>query len=176
MLNRCVLMVLDGLGDRSYSSLDHKTPLECAYTPNLDALAALGSNGLFHADRLGVPLSSQDAHFSLYGYDRDEIPRRGILEAVGSGTEVGPRDVAILARLVTAEEKQGILNIVDRKPKAEPQEIAELFDAVKQYRSGTVEFRYTQVNRLEGILVSPAMCPSTSPTPILCAMAFPLPC
>ena len=45
---KIILILLDGLGDRSYKVLDDLTPLQAASTPNLDRLAYLGSNGLFH--------------------------------------------------------------------------------------------------------------------------------
>ena len=49
MPSRCIVLLLDGLGDRSFASLGDKTPLQAAHTPNLDALAKRGANGLFHA-------------------------------------------------------------------------------------------------------------------------------
>ncbi|MDQ7782892.1 MAG: alkaline phosphatase family protein [Desulfomonilaceae bacterium] len=153
MPGRCVLIVLDGLGDRSYASLDHMTPLQSASTTNLDALAEMGANGLYHADRLGVALSSQDAHFALYGYDRAETLRRGILEAVGSGLEVGTNDVAVLGRLITAERDNGILRIVDRRPPADPDRISGLMSCIDRYETNGIGFRFTQINQLEGILI-----------------------
>ncbi|MDZ4166610.1 MAG: phosphoglycerate mutase, partial [Coriobacteriia bacterium] len=43
-----VLVVPDGAGDRPHASLDGRTPIEAADTPNLDALAALGRCGLLY--------------------------------------------------------------------------------------------------------------------------------
>jgi 2,3-bisphosphoglycerate-independent phosphoglycerate mutase len=51
---KIILILLDGLGDRSYQALNRLTPLQCASTPNLDALAEKGSNGLFHAASPGM--------------------------------------------------------------------------------------------------------------------------
>ena len=45
---KIILVLLDGIGDRSYKLLDRRTPLQAATTPNLDRLAQMGSNGLFH--------------------------------------------------------------------------------------------------------------------------------
>ena len=95
MPSKCVLIVLDGLADRSFAALGHKTPLQAARTPTLDALASLGATGMFHADRVGIPLSSQDAHFAIYGYEPHEIPKRGILEAVAAAVEVGPQNASL---------------------------------------------------------------------------------
>ncbi len=169
MPTRCILILLDGLGDRSYASLDHMTPLQAASTPHLDALAATGANGLYHADRLGVALSSQDAHFALYGYDKQETLRRGILEAVGSGLEVGPNDVAVLGRLITATPEDGILRIVDRRPSADPEQISILIGAIDRYETNGIGFRFTQINQLEGILVlSGDVSPHITDTDPLC--------
>lgn len=169
MPTRCILIVLDGLGDRSYPSLDHMTPLQSACTPNLDALAALGANGLYHADRLGVALSSQDAHFALYGYDRHETLRRGILEAIGSGLAVGSNDVAVLGRLITAAPENGVLRIVDRRPPADADQISTLFGFIDTYETNGIGFRFTQINQLEGILfLSGQVSPHITDTDPLC--------
>ena len=45
---RCILVILDGLGDRGVAAFGGQTPLQRARTPNLDRLAALGMNGLLH--------------------------------------------------------------------------------------------------------------------------------
>ena len=39
---RILFVILDGLADRPQKALGGKTPLEAAYTPNLDRLAELG--------------------------------------------------------------------------------------------------------------------------------------
>jgi 2,3-bisphosphoglycerate-independent phosphoglycerate mutase len=153
MPSRCVVILLDGLGDRSFPELGHMTPLQAAATPNLDGLAAVGANGLFHAGKLGMAFSSQDAHFSLFGYDWQEMPRRGILEAAGAGLKVGKDDVAALARLVTATEDRGKLMIVNRMPAATREEMAVLMGEVSSFTSREVQFHFTQINQLEGILL-----------------------
>jgi len=153
MPSRCVVILLDGLGDRSFATLGNMTPLQAAHTPNLDALARRGANGLFHAEQVGMAFSSQDAHFSLFGYGWHERPRRAILEAWGSGLEVGPQDVAVLARLISARDDDGVLTIVDRRPKATAEEMATIMAEVDTYRTGDISFRFTQINQLEGILV-----------------------
>jgi hypothetical protein len=39
---RCILLILDGLGDHGHAAFGGQTPLQMADTPNLDRLAALG--------------------------------------------------------------------------------------------------------------------------------------
>ncbi|MBI4966416.1 MAG: 2,3-bisphosphoglycerate-independent phosphoglycerate mutase [Desulfomonile tiedjei] len=153
MPSRCVVILLDGLGDRSFPELGFMTPLQAAETPTLDSLAAVGANGLFHADKVGTAFSSQDAHFSLFGYDWRDMPRRSILEALGSGMNVESEDVAALARLVTANEDMGKLVIVDRVPDATPEEIKALMAEVATFASRGIEFHFTQTKQVEGILV-----------------------
>ena len=68
-------LVLDGVADRPAPALDGQTPLEAAATPNLDRLAAAGTNGTMDVSRPGTPLSSDRAHTLLFGYDHDEVIR-----------------------------------------------------------------------------------------------------
>ena len=63
---KIILVLLDGLGDRSYAVLNHQTPLEAAKTPNMDRLAAMGSTGMFNAPTPGECLPSEMAHFLLF--------------------------------------------------------------------------------------------------------------
>ncbi|MRR37801.1 phosphoglycerate mutase, partial [bacterium] len=80
---RCILLLLDGLGDRSHPVLHGKTPLQTAHTPNLDHIASIGMNGLFHAHLQGTALPSELAHFLMFGYRMEEFPGRGVVEALG---------------------------------------------------------------------------------------------
>ncbi len=153
MPSRCIVLLLDGLGDRSFASLGHKTPLQAAHTPNLDALAERGANGLFHAETLGKAFSSQDAHFSLFGYTWEERPRRSILEAVGAGIHVGSDEVAVLARIVSAEDDHGVLRIVDRMPRATGEELVAVMNEVDTYEARGIRFRFIQTGEPEGLLI-----------------------
>ncbi|WP_027183544.1 alkaline phosphatase family protein [Desulfovibrio inopinatus] len=119
MARKCILIVLDGLGDRSYPEFAGKTPLEAAHTPTLDEFARRGANGLFHAGHVGTPFSSENAHFPLFGYDQCDFPGRGALEALGAGVDLAADDVALLAHFVCLHERpEGVLLEQD-DPKAE---------------------------------------------------------
>lgn len=110
---KVILVLLDGLGDRSYAELGNQTPLAAADTPNLDRLSAQGANGLFHASFPGECLPSETAHYLMFGYDRSRFPGRGLLEAAGEGVALEENDVAVLAHLAGVDfDKQGIPRIL----------------------------------------------------------------
>jgi len=153
-VKKCVLVVLDGLGDRSHACLGHKTPLEAAKTPHLDRLAALGCNGLYHAGHLGQALPSENAHFAMFGYEAHEFPGRGPLEAMGAGIAVAPDEVAVLAHFSSVAERDGCLYLHRDKPEAVAgAEMPELFAAVAAFASRGVRFRLVRDRGLFGILV-----------------------
>jgi len=83
-----VLLVLDGLGDRSIPALGGRTPAEAAHTPNLDSLAASGMNGWHIPFGWGRAPSSEWAHWAMFGYQDWPFPGRAVLEALGAGVPV----------------------------------------------------------------------------------------
>lgn len=153
MPSKCILILLDGLGDRAYVNLGHRTPLQAAETPNLDRLARLGSNGLFHGKRQGMALPSEEAHFALFGYRHEEFPGRGILEAQGAGIPVSPDDVAVLAHFVSVTEENRILVLKKDRPEASREEIDQLLKAISPFETDGIEVSFVQTTGLDGIIV-----------------------
>ncbi|WP_319524965.1 alkaline phosphatase family protein [uncultured Desulfosarcina sp.] len=153
MAKKCILILLDGLGDRSFEELDDLTPLQAARTPALDQLARKGANGLYHAASLGQALPSENAHFSLFGYDLDAFPGRGALEALGAGIPLAPGTVAILAHFVSVTESpEGTLLLVDGKPDLPDDELKPLFQAVEQFTNESTRIRLHPTHGFRGIL------------------------
>jgi 2,3-bisphosphoglycerate-independent phosphoglycerate mutase len=152
MPSRCILILLDGLGDRAYVGLGNKTPLQAARTPNLDRLAASGSNGLFHADRYGIALPSENAHFAIFGYEADRFPGRGYLEALGAGIPVAPGETAMLAHFVSLEERNRTLYLAKDRPEVSQTEAAAFTEAVQRQAIDGISFSYIQTKQLDGIL------------------------
>jgi 2,3-bisphosphoglycerate-independent phosphoglycerate mutase len=140
---KIILVLLDGLGDRSYAILGHRTPLQAANTPNLVRLAALGSNGLFHASVCGQCLPSEAAHYFLFGYDLKYFPGRGLLEAVGLELNFEDRDVLSLAHLSEVAEENGIL-VLRHGPEVfhgDKADIEALMDGLTPYETMGVQFK-----------------------------------
>jgi len=105
-------VLLDGCGDRPAPNLNYTTPLESAYTPNLDRIAARSRLGTVTTVGRGIAPESDIAVFNMLGYSFDQgYPGRGVIEAVGSGLEVRQGDLALRANLASARGSR----IVDRR-------------------------------------------------------------
>jgi 2,3-bisphosphoglycerate-independent phosphoglycerate mutase len=101
------------MADRPIKELDWKTPLETAYKPSLDEIAKTGVCGIIDLISPGVPPGSDTATLALLGYDALKVySGRGALEAIGSGVEVMPGDVAFRCNFATVNED---LVVLDRR-------------------------------------------------------------
>jgi len=109
---KILLFVLDGVGGLSMEP-GGPTELEAARTPNLDRLASEGIVGLHQPVGPGITPGSGPGHIGLFGYDtlRYQIGR-GVLEALGVGFDLGPRDLAARGNFCTVD---GEGRITDRR-------------------------------------------------------------
>ncbi|MCH8253448.1 MAG: 2,3-bisphosphoglycerate-independent phosphoglycerate mutase [Planctomycetes bacterium] len=113
MIDKAILLIIDGLGDRPIAALGDRTPLEAAHTPNLDRLATSAECGMMHTVGRGVRPGSDVAHLAIFGYERSlYYPGRGPIEAAGIGVPLEDGDVAMRGNLGTVDDK---LEIVDRR-------------------------------------------------------------
>jgi 2,3-bisphosphoglycerate-independent phosphoglycerate mutase len=145
--SKIVMVVADGLGGLPLEP-GGLTELETAKTPNLDALAARGVQGLSIPVKPGIAPGSGPGHLGLFGYDPLKyVIGRGALEATGIGFELGPNDVAIRGNFCTldstgriTDRRAGRISSEESKPLAiRLREVkipgVEVFvDPVKEYR------------------------------------------
>lgn len=107
--SKIVLLVMDGVGGLP---ADGRSELEAARKPHLDGLARAGVCGLSDPVMMGITPGSGPSHLALFGYEPLKYQLgRGILEALGSGVEVGRND--LVARGNFATVKGGL--VVDRR-------------------------------------------------------------
>jgi 2,3-bisphosphoglycerate-independent phosphoglycerate mutase len=101
-----VVLLGDGMADYPTKMLGGKTPLQCAFTPYMDQIAAEGTLGLVDTIPTGFTPGSDVATLSVLGYDpRETYTGRGPLEAASMGISLGQNDIAYRLNLVTIGEK-----------------------------------------------------------------------
>jgi 2,3-bisphosphoglycerate-independent phosphoglycerate mutase len=147
---KLMLVVLDGAADRQQEALAGRTPLEAAETPNLDALAAAGASARMYPIAPGIAPSSQQAHWSLFGYEQSSFPGRGYFEALGEGLQPTRGDVTLRANLARVEMRDGAFEIVERP---DPREGAAELDGVDlDVTIDGVSATFTFTDHLQGLL------------------------
>jgi len=152
MSKKCILILLDGVGDRAYAGLGDQTPLQAARTPCLDRLAAMGANGLYHAARQGEALPSENAHFAMFGYEPEFFPGRGPLEALGAGIDLAMEDVAVLAHFVSLRQAAGTLVLRNDNPVMDKQEMVQLERLAAEFRHGEIDVGFIHTHKVHGIV------------------------
>lgn len=111
-MKKTLFIILDGLGDDKIPAFKNRTPLAAAKTPNLDSWAKEGKLGLLFPAYSGALPTSEEGHFSLFGYDPDEYGlKRGLVTASGTGIELEKGDVALRGNFSTVLENK----LVDRR-------------------------------------------------------------
>jgi len=150
---RCILLLLDGLGDRSHPVLDGQTPLQAACTPNLDKIAEFGMNGLFHSHLQGAALPSELAHFLMFGYRLEEFPGRGVVEALGEGIGIREGDAALLARIFSVVRDGNTLVLRHENPKLDRKSCRILHEAVGRFTLDDISVAFLPTKGIAGILL-----------------------
>lgn len=96
-----IVIIGDGMADRPLKELEGKTPLQVAFTPNMDRLAREGIIGLVRTIPPGFHPGSDVANLSILGYDPAQYYcGRAPLEAASMGVELDDGDVAYRCNLV----------------------------------------------------------------------------
>jgi len=112
-MQKTLLVILDGLGDRPIKDFGGKTPLESAKTPNMDLLAKRGICGVMNAMPKDLYPTSEEAHLAILGYDfKKDHPGRGVLEALGIGVKLKKDELAFRVDFSTVDKD---LNLIDAR-------------------------------------------------------------
>jgi 2,3-bisphosphoglycerate-independent phosphoglycerate mutase len=148
-----VVVLLDGLADRAHDSLGGRTANEVGDTPNLDRLAASGSNGVLFSLGPGRAPSSELAHWRILGYRPEEFPGRAVFEAVGAGQEVNSEHVFAYAALRPADVRSGELWLTGRprygEDEKEARALVEVCDGIEV---DELRFSLAHIRRGEAVL------------------------
>jgi 2,3-bisphosphoglycerate-independent phosphoglycerate mutase len=145
-------VLLDGCGDRPDPRLNYTTPLEAAFTPNLDSIAGSSRLGRVITVGKGVAPESDIAVFNMLGYSFAKgYPGRGVVEAVGAGVEFKDGDLALRANLASCRERA----ILDRRAGRDlTQEEAEsLAEELNDIRLDGADFEFRVTLSYRGVLV-----------------------
>jgi 2,3-bisphosphoglycerate-independent phosphoglycerate mutase len=154
-MKKILYVVLDGLGDLPVKELGNKTPLEAAFTPQMDKLAQKGRTGLVYPVGRGIAPESDIAVISLLGYDAHKYyTGRGPLESFAEGLKVNDGDLALRVNFATVADDD--ITIKDRRvgrnlTNEEATALAKEINSKVTLSSGTCEFKNTIGHR--GVLV-----------------------
>jgi len=135
-----ILVVGDGMADNPVPQLGGKTPLQAAYKPNMDSIAAQGQSGLIKTVPDELIPGSDAAICSLMGYNPSiYCTGRGPLEAPSRSIKLGKNDAAYRCNLVT-EANGAILDYCSGHITTD--EGYELMEAVEKElgKQGKIEF------------------------------------
>ncbi|MFN2266629.1 MAG: cofactor-independent phosphoglycerate mutase, partial [Desulfonatronovibrio sp.] len=101
-MSKVLMLIADGMGDWPNDSLNGKTPLEAADTPNMDSLASRSKVGICQTIPESMPPGSDIANMSLLGYDPAVYHTgRGPIEAAAQGLEADSNDLIWRCNLVS---------------------------------------------------------------------------
>ncbi len=99
-----IIILGDGMADEPIAALGGKTPLQAANKPTIDALARMGSNGVFSTVPEGFKPGSEIANMTVLGYDvRSEFEGRGSLEAASIGVAIQEGEMAMRCNIICVE-------------------------------------------------------------------------
>ncbi len=102
-----VVVLCDGMADTPVPELNNRTPMEAAYKPNMDALAAKATVGMVRTVDGGLSPGSDVANLSVMGFDPLECyTGRSPLEAASIGVKMSDSDIAIRCNLVTLSDDE----------------------------------------------------------------------
>lgn len=140
-----IVILGDGMAGEPLEALGGKTTLEAAATPNMDALASMGSMGLAKMVPDGMKPGSDVANLGVMGYNpKTCYSGRSPLEALSLRIDMEPTDIIFRCNLVTLSEdepyeEKTILDHSSGEISSEDADI--LMDAIREaFNSDRIQF------------------------------------
>lgn len=100
-----LVLIPDGMADRSVAALGNRTPMEAAIKPCMDALAARSTVGLVSNVPDSMVPESDTANMAILSFDPKVYSRgRSPLEAISMGLSMAPDDTAYRCNVVTLSD------------------------------------------------------------------------
>ncbi|MBO7393548.1 MAG: cofactor-independent phosphoglycerate mutase [Abditibacteriota bacterium] len=133
------LIIFDGMADEPNPVLDGKTPMQVAYKPNMDKLAAQGIIGKAFTTPQGMMPGSDVTNMGILGFDpKLYYSGRGSIEAASLGIPMTDTDAVFRANLVSTD---GEVMLDSSAGHITDEEAAELMKAVqKELGGGELDF------------------------------------
>lgn len=108
-----IFVSVGGLFDGRVDSFEGKTPLEAAYTPNLDFLLTRGESGIMFPTNPRASQFSEESILSFFGNEPNALSL-GVLDSLGSGINLARGEMAFRVNLGTIDSlARG--NVIDRR-------------------------------------------------------------
>ncbi len=129
------------------------TPLEAAFTPNLDRLASAGLYVQIDPIAPGVIPDTDSGTGMLMGMQPEyaSLLRRGPVEAAGACWKLQPGDVAMRANFASVQEIDGELRVFDRRAgriKNDVPQLLEILATIPQPEQAIIQLRATDQHRV----------------------------
>lgn len=100
-----LVLIPDGMADEPVAALNNRTPMEAAYKPTMDALAAHATVGHVLNVPVGMVPESDTANMAILSFDPKIYSHgRSPLEAVSMGIEMAPDETAYRCNVVTISD------------------------------------------------------------------------
>jgi len=104
---KCAFIIVDGLGN-----IPGKSPLEEIDLENINYLTKNGRAGHYYSIGKALVPGSDIAHLFIFGYEYEDYPNRGPLEALGANIKLEKNDIAFRANFAIID-KNGV--VLDRR-------------------------------------------------------------
>lgn len=135
-LQKGIVLIIDGIGDRPVAAFNGQTPLEAAATPNFDQWVTEGICGLVDPLIAGLPVSTHTGTSVLMGMATTDAYHlsRGPIEALGIDLPIEANDLTMRCNFATLEETGGVLCVADRRAGRITSQTDELTEALRNIR------------------------------------------